>query len=241
MQEIKKLSIIIPVFNEEKTIFQLLKKVNEIELINGIEKEMIIVNDASSDNSFEEINTFLKSFKNNNIKSITHKINQGKGAGIHSGLKIATGDWIVIQDADLELDPNDLNKLLMPIINSGIEVVYGSRFLDKSNKPGDSFMARQANLFLTWLSNVVFGIKITDMETCYKMVRGDLFKGLKLKEQRFGFEPEITAKLAKIKGVRFQEVPIQYNARMASEGKKIGWTDGVRAMYCILKYGWFAK
>lgn len=102
-------------------------------------------------------------------------------------------------------------------------------------------MARQANLFLTWLSNVVFGIKITDMETCYKMVRGDLFKGLKLKEQRFGFEPEITAKLAKIKGVRFQEVPIQYNARMASEGKKIGWTDGVRAMYCILKYGWFAK
>ncbi|MDX1350514.1 MAG: glycosyltransferase family 2 protein [Putridiphycobacter sp.] len=241
MQELKKLSIIIPVFNEEKTIFDLLKKVDELQLINGVEKEMIIVNDASSDASFERINEFLADCKNQNIVSLNHAINQGKGAGIHTGLKAATGDWIVIQDADLELDPNDINKLMQPIIQNGVEIVYGSRFLDKTNKPGDSFMARQANMFLTWLSNVVFRIKITDMETCYKMVRADLFKGLDLKEQRFGFEPEITAKLAKIKSARFQEIPITYNARMAADGKKIGWKDGVRAMYCIIKYGWFSK
>jgi glycosyltransferase involved in cell wall biosynthesis len=241
MQELKKLSIIIPVFNEEKTIFDLLKKVDELQLINGVEKEMIIVNDASSDASFARINEFLADCKNQNIVSLNHAINQGKGAGIHTGLKAATGDWIVIQDADLELDPNDINKLMQPIIQNGVEIVYGSRFLDKTNKPGDSFMARQANMFLTWLSNVVFRIKITDMETCYKMVRADLFKGLDLKEQRFGFEPEITAKLAKIKSARFQEIPITYNARMAADGKKIGWKDGVRAMYCIIKYGWFSK
>jgi len=241
MHTLKKLSIIIPVFNEENTIFDLLKKVDELELSHKVEKEMIIVNDASSDASFEKIIEFLSSRKNSSIVSLTHHINQGKGAGIHTGLKAATGDWIVIQDADLELDPNDINVLMKPIIEKGIEVVYGSRFLDKNNKPGDSFLARQANLFLTWLSNVVFRIKITDMETCYKMVRGDLFKKLDLKEQRFGFEPEITAKLAKIKDIRFQEVPITYNARMASEGKKIGWKDGVRAMYCIVKYGWFSK
>ena len=241
MIELKKLSIIIPVFNEENTIFELLKKVDELTLDFGVEKEMIIVNDASSDSSFERIEDFLKTCKNTNIISLKHDINQGKGAGIHTGLKVATGDWIVIQDADLELDPNDINLLMKPIINEKIEVVYGSRFLDKTNQPGDSFLARQANLFLTWLSNVVFRIHITDMETCYKMVRGDLFKGLNLKEQRFGFEPEITAKLAKIENVRFQEVAITYNARMASEGKKIGWKDGVRAMYCILKYGWFSK
>lgn len=241
MHTLKKLSIIIPVFNEENTIFELLKKVEELELIQQVEKEMIIVNDASSDASFNRINTFLADCKNPNIISLTHAINQGKGAGIHTGLKAATGDWIVIQDADLELDPNDINVLLAQVIENGTEVVYGSRFLDKTNKPGDSFLARQANLFLTWLSNVVFRIKITDMETCYKMVRADLFKGLDLKEQRFGFEPEITAKLAKIKTARFQEVPITYNARLANEGKKIGWKDGVRAMYCIIKYGWFSK
>ncbi|MFK8037742.1 MAG: glycosyltransferase family 2 protein [Crocinitomicaceae bacterium] len=241
MHELKKLSIIIPVFNEENTIFDLLKKVDEIKLDNDVEKEVIIVNDASSDGSFDKIKDFLNSYQTSNTILLNHKINQGKGAGIHTGLKAATGDWIVIQDADLELDPNDLNVLMNPIFEKKMEVVYGSRFLDKTNKPGGSFLARQANLFLTWLSNVVFRIKITDMETCYKMVRADLFKGLDLREQRFGFEPEITAKLAKIKGVRFQEVPITYNARMASEGKKIGWKDGVRAMYCIIKYGWFSK
>lgn len=241
MHELKKLSIIVPVFNEENTIFDLLKKVDEIVLDNDVEKEVIIVNDASSDASLGKIKSFLNSCKNSNTLLLNHDINQGKGAGIHTGLKAATGDWIVIQDADLELDPNDLNVLMAPIFENKIEVIYGSRFLDKTNKPGDSFLARQANLFLTWLSNVVFRIKITDMETCYKMVRSDLFKGLVLKEKRFGFEPEITAKLAKIKGVRFREVPITYNARMASEGKKIGWKDGVRAMYCILKYGWFSK
>jgi len=231
---LNKLSIIIPVFNEESTIFQVLDVVNNIELNYGIEKEIIVVNDCSTDNSANEINRYCSNFSS--IQVINKPVNQGKGAALHTGIQYATGDYIIIQDADLELNPEEINLLLEPVVNNEADVVYGSRFLN-GVVHDQNRLSRWANLFLTKLSNIVFGIKITDMETCYKLVPTSVFKSLKLVEQRFGFEPEITAKLAKIKSLRWKEVPITYNPRNSQQGKKIGWKDGVRAVQCILKYG----
>lgn len=232
----KKLSIIIPVYNEAKTIAEVLRVVNGLTLINGIEKEIIVVDDCSKDNSNSEIKNEIEKLNSSSIKLCVHPINKGKGGAIHTGIKEATGDYTIIQDADLELIPSEINNLLQIVLDKKADIVYGSRFLNKEIK-GGSWLSNRANAFLTWLSNRVFGIRITDMETCYKLVPTPVFKSLKLVEQRFGFEPEITAKLAKHKNLKWAEVPITYNPRNNEQGKKIGWKDGFRAVWCILKYG----
>lgn len=232
----QKLSIIIPVYNEARTIGEVITVVNALSLINNIEKDIIVVNDCSTDHTQNEIDEALKLLPNHTIRVLKHTTNQGKGGAIHTGIKEATGDYTIIQDADLELNPNEINKLLEQVIDGKADVVYGSRFLGQKVK-GGSFLSNMANGFLTRLSNTVFAIKITDMETCYKLVPTPLFKSLNLVEKRFGFEPEITAKLAKHKALRWAEVPITYNARTEEQGKKIGWKDGFRAIWCILKYG----
>jgi len=231
----KKLSILIPVYNEDETIFKVLQIINDLELIDAIQKEVIIINDSSNDSSKAEIERYLEK-DNSNFSLVSHHINQGKGAAIQTGIKKATGDYIIIQDADLELNPQDINLLLDVVQKKNADIVYGSRFLNEAKK-GGAFLSNLANGFLTKLSNLVFGIKITDMETCYKLVPAKIFKSIELKEQRFGFEPEITAKLAKFKTLKWAEVPISYKARSDEEGKKIGWKDGVRAVWCILYYG----
>ena len=231
----KKLSILIPVYNEDETIFKVLQIIDDLILIDSIEKEVIIINDSSSDNSKSEIERYLKEV-DSAFQLVNHSVNKGKGAAIQTGIKKATGDYIIIQDADLELNPSEINNLLQVVQNKKADIVYGSRFLNESKK-GGTFLSNLANSFLTGLSNFIFGIKITDMETCYKLVPANVFKSLNLVEQRFGFEPEITAKLAKKKSLIWFEVPINYNARTDEEGKKIGWKDGVRAIWCILRYG----
>jgi len=235
----KKLSIIIPVYNEQATIFDVLNTVLGLQLIAGIEKEIIVVNDCSKDDSVSEIMRFIKD-NPETIKLINQPENRGKGGAIHTGIEHATGEYIIIQDADLELDPSEINLLLTPVVEKRADVVYGSRFL-QGNVNGQAGLSKMANKFLTWLSNFIFRTKITDMETCYKLVPTPIFKSLILKEQRFGFEPEITAKLAKIKSITWLEVPITYIPRNTEEGKKIGWKDGFRAIHCILKYGWFTS
>ncbi len=235
----KKLSIIIPVFNEKNTIFEVLVKVASVELQNNIEKEIIIVNDKSTDVSRDEIERYLKTFPNGNVRLINHEVNIGKGGALHTGIKYATGDYTIIQDADLELDPDEYKILIEPVLSGAADVVYGSRFLNQ--KKQDGTLSKLANSFLTGLSNSVFNIHITDMETCYKLVPTPIFQSLILKEQRFGFEPEITAKISKIKSLKWKEVPITYNPRTNLQGKKIGWEDGFRAIYCIIKYGWLTN
>ncbi len=233
------LSIIIPVYNEQSTIYEIIEKVNDVSLPNGIKKDIVVVDDYSSDNSLQRV----KDYNRENpgvITIIEHEINRGKGAGIRSALDACIGEYIIIQDADLELEPNEFNILLEPILDGSANIVFGSRFLNKKNDQG-SFLSRTANKFLTGLSNLAFRTKLTDMETCYKLVPSSYFKHMILKEDRFGFEPEITAKLAKIPSSNFKEVSITYNPRTTNAGKKIGWKDGVRATYCIVKYGWFSS
>lgn len=232
---INKLSIIIPVFNEEKTIHRILDKINDVALLNNIEKEIIIINDCSRDDTRGAI---FKYTKDTGIK-ITyheHKVNKGKGAAIHTGIQEASGEILIIQDADLEYDPQEYNDLLKPIIAGFADVVYGSRFMGSKPHRILFFWHTMGNKFLTFLSNMLTNLNLTDMETCYKMFRSDIIKDIKLKEQRFGFEPEVTAKIAKIKGIRIFEVGISYYGRTYEEGKKIGWKDGFRAIWCILKY-----
>lgn len=236
----EKLTIIIPVYNEATTINELLHKVESISLINDLKKQLIIVNDFSIDKSKEEIEKFIASSKNNkDIVFIDHKKNLGKGGAIKSAILKADGDYSVIQDADLELNPNEINNLLEPILNNEADIVYGSRFINNKKQKKESILNRIANVFLTGLGNVIFGVKLTDMQTCYKMIPTQVFKSLTLRENRFAFDPEITAKLSKIKKLRWNEVPISYNPRTKDEGKKIRWKDGFRALYCIIKYGLF--
>lgn len=237
--EIKKLSIIIPVFNEDTTVYEILKAVSNTQLIYGIEKEIIVVNDCSVDESESKILGFISDFPNEKIKYIRHEVNHGKGAAVRNGFAKVTGDYVIIQDADLELDPNDMNILLQEAISQNAAVVYGSRFLQKGKADSQLQQHYFANIFLTKLSNLFSGLNITDMATCYKLIRSDLLNKFTIRENRFGMEPEVTAKLAKIKDVSITEAPITYRARKKSEGKKIGWKDGFRYIYCIVRYNLF--
>lgn len=239
MASISLLSIIIPVFNEEKTLNELLHQVACIQLPKGISSEIVIVNDASTDGSLIIAEQFIKSNFTISIQIVTHSINKGKGAAISTGLACCKGDYIIIQDADLELIPQEISLMLQPVLNDEADVVYGSRFLTGCRL--GRWSSRAANKFLSKLSNLVFRIRITDMETCYKLVPAALAKNIILKEDRFGFEPEITAKLAKNRNLRWKEIPITYNPRTELQGKKIGWRDGVRAVWCIIKYGWLTR
>lgn len=232
----KVLSIIIPCYNEEHNIVQLVKKVLNSPICN---KEIIIVDDCSTDQTKEileqQVRPLLHSEMSENVvfEIIYHKTNGGKGAALRTGFQQATGDVVIIQDADLEYNPMEYHRLVMPIFKGQADVVYGSRFL-KSKMKG-YLTNRVANKFLTRLSNFFTHLSCTDMETCYKAFRREIIQSIDIKEKRFGFEPEITAKIAKL-NIRFYEVPISYHPRTNGEGKKIGFKDGLRAIYCIWKY-----
>lgn len=235
------LSIVIPAYNEGKTIHKILDKISAIQLINDIKKEIVIVNDCSTDETELSIHNYINSHPSLKISYYKHLINKGKGAAIHTGISKANGDFIVIQDADLEYDPNEYNILLKPVIDGFADVVYGSRFMGGKPHRILFFWHTLGNNMLTFLSNMLTNLNLTDMETCYKLFRADIIKGLNLKENRFGFEPEVTAKVSRVKGVRIYEVGISYYGRTYDEGKKINWKDGFRAIYCILKYNIFSR
>ncbi len=228
-----------PAYNEAKTIHITLEKVLEVSLINGFEKEIVIVNDCSTDGTENVIREFIVAHAAADIKYYNHTVNKGKGAAIHTGIAYATGDYLIIQDADLEYDPAEYNILLRPIVNGSADVVYGSRFIGGKPHRILFFWHTIGNKMLTFFSNMFSNLNLTDMETCYKLFRSDIIKSVKLNEKRFGFEPEVTQKIARIKGIRIYEVGISYYGRTYEEGKKIGWKDGVKAMYCIIKYGLF--
>jgi glycosyltransferase involved in cell wall biosynthesis len=235
----KILSIVIPVYNEGKTIAVTLAKIKTVQLQNDIAKQIIVVNDCSTDDSVAAV----ESYKNINIQEeihiYSHPVNKGKGAALHTGIAAATGDYIVIQDADLEYNPEEYKILLQPLEDEVADVVYGSRFIGGKPHRILFFWHTIGNKFLTQLSNMFANLNLSDMETCYKMFRAEIIKSVKLKEPRFGFEPEVTQKIARIPNIRIYEVGISYYGRTYQEGKKIGWKDGVRAVYCILKYGLF--
>ena len=237
----KTLSIIIPAYNEEKTIQTILSKVHEVKLIGGMTKEVIVVNDCSADDTEAKVFEYKEQYPELTISYYKHQVNQGKGAALHTGIREAKGDYIVIQDADLEYDPHEFNFLLRPVLDGFADVVYGSRFMGGNPHRILFFWHSIGNKILTFMSNALTNLNLTDMETCYKLWRADIIKGVKLTERRFGFEPEVTARIARVPGIRIYEVGISYYGRTYAEGKKINWKDGFRAIYCILKYNIWAR
>lgn len=233
---IKTLSILIPAYNEERTIHLILDRVRDVQLLNKIKKEIIIVNDCSSDNTVGALEEYIAKNPEMGIQLYSQEKNQGKGAAIHKAISLATGDFLIVQDADLEYDPREYNDLLKPIIEGNADVVYGSRFIGGNPHRILFFWHSIGNKFLTQLSNMFTNLNLTDMETCYKLMNTKVAQSLNLKENRFGFEPELTAKLSRVPHIRIYEVGISYYGRTYEEGKKIGWRDGFRAIYCIIKY-----
>jgi glycosyltransferase involved in cell wall biosynthesis len=231
-----KLSIIVPAFNEEATISSILDRLKEVELIGNLKKEIIVVNDYSLDKTEEKVFSYRDANPDLELKYFKHSVNMGKGAALHTGIKEATGDYVIIQDADLEYDPDEFNILLKPMLRGVADVVYGSRFMGGNAHRILFFWHSIGNKFLTFLSNMFTNLNLTDMETCYKLFRRDIIQSLSLKERRFGFEPEVTAKVARIPKIRIYEVGISYYGRTFEEGKKINWKDGFRAIYCVIKY-----
>jgi glycosyltransferase involved in cell wall biosynthesis len=237
----KTLSIIIPAYNEENTILLILKKINDVEFRYAINQEIIVVDDCSTDKTAEIANQYIAENTSSLISYFKQDFNQGKGAAIHRGIKEAKGDYILVQDADLEYDPREYNDLLKPMIEANADVVYGSRFMGGNPHRILFFWHSIGNKFLTFISNMFTNLNLTDMETCYKMFKAEHVKSIQLKEKRFGFEPEVTAKISRIPNIRIYEIGISYYGRTYEEGKKISAKDGFRALYCILKYNIWSR
>jgi glycosyltransferase involved in cell wall biosynthesis len=238
---INKLSIVIPAYNEGRTIHRILNRVKNVVLPNNIEKEVIIVNDCSKDNTEEAIENYILANPDLSIRYLKHEKNKGKGAALRTGIEGATGDYLVIQDADLEYDPEEYVIMLKPILNGFADVVYGSRFIGGKPHRILFFWHSIGNKVLTIMSNALTDLNLSDMETCYKMFRTDIIQQIVLKENRFGFEPEVTAKIARVPNIRIYEVGISYYGRTYAEGKKIGMKDLFRAIYCMIKYNLFTS
>jgi glycosyltransferase involved in cell wall biosynthesis len=236
---ISTLSIVIPVYNEEATISRILSTISQVELVKGIQKEVIVVNDCSTDKTREAITEFIDTHHSLNIRYIEQPKNMGKGAALRAGISSATGEFLVVQDADMEYDPNEYNDLLKPVISGFADVVYGSRFMGSNPHRILFFWHSIGNKLLTFFTNMFSNLNLTDMETCYKLFNTKIIQSVDLKEERFGFEPEVTIKISRVPGIRIYEVGISYYGRSYEEGKKIGWRDGFRAVYSILKYGLF--
>jgi glycosyltransferase involved in cell wall biosynthesis len=238
---IKTLSIVMPAYNEGATVHRILDKIKAVDLADGLQKEVVIVNDCSTDNTETAILAYVAENADLPIRYYKHAMNQGKGAALHTGIDRATGDYIIVQDADLEYDPNEYNDLLKPMLEGFADVVYGSRFLGSKPHRILFFWHSIGNYCLTLLSNAFTNLNLTDMETGYKLFSADVIRGIRLRETGFGFEPEVTAKVSRVPNVRIYEVGISYYGRTYKEGKKIGWRDGIRAVYCILKYNLVSK